>query len=273
MQLMKWIFIALAFLAPRFAPAQHALLFSAEKTRKGEAIYASNNAYCPVTLALDLQMDNAAFVYNKEPFFVIPARTQHYKLGEVTVYDWRQKWSYTYKVTSCYGDLRTAVYDSLYEYALPYQKDSAFRIVQGYSGSFSHQHQNALDFGMHEGTAVLAAREGIVIEVVQQFTEACLEDSCKKKGNYVTVYHSDGTMASYVHIRYNGAVVKPGDIVKPGDLIAYSGNTGYSSGPHLHFDCFLPNVGEKRTIPTKFIIGNGLPADYLAQGNVYRKDY
>jgi len=95
---------------------------------------------------------------------------------------------------------------------------------------------------MPENTDVLAARDGIVIQVVQNNTEGCPKEECKKFGNYILVYHPDGTFAEYVHIKFNGSKVKEGDSIKKGDIIGYSGNTGWSAGPHLHFDCFLPGI-------------------------------
>ena len=53
--------------------------------------------------------------------------------------------------------------------------------------------------------------------------------------NYVNIRHSDGTLGNYYHLKQGGSAVKIGDKVKKGQLIAYSGNTGYTTAPHLHF--------------------------------------
>jgi len=120
---------------------------------------------------------------------------------------------------------------------------------------------------------VRAARVGIVIAVVQHFTETCLREECKKKANYVLVYHSDGTIAEYSHLLYNEARVAVGDTIQKGELIALSGSTGYARGPHLHFVCFLPDFEKRRTIQTKFRIGNGSESVYLMEDKIYRKGY
>lgn len=261
------------FCLPLIVAGQSPLTFSTENNRKGVSLYVSNTAYCPISMSLDLDMDNTVFDYDKQPFFVVPARARHFKLGDIRIYDPRQAWHYSYKVKQfCSGDLRLTGYDSLYEYALPWQKDLSFPVIQGYDGSFSHQGIYALDFAMPEGTPITAARDGIVIEVIQQFNVACLDDSCKNRGNHVVIYQPDGSMATYGHIRYQGSIVNVGDTVKRGDLLAYSGNTGYSAGPHLHFSCSLPGVGQQPTIATKFIVHQGTPAGYLLKGELYKKE-
>ena len=52
--------------------------------------------------------------------------------------------------------------------------------------------------------------------------------------------HEDGTEAQYIHLTYNGALKNEGDNVNQGEIIALSGNTGKSSGPHLHFHVMQP---------------------------------
>src|SRR6476646_3063832 len=55
--------------------------------------------------------------------------------------------------------------DTSYVYALPFEKGTAHRLVQGYFGPFSHKERVALDFNMKRGTKVCAARDGIVVRV------------------------------------------------------------------------------------------------------------
>lgn len=55
-------------------------------------------------------------------------------------------------------------------------------------------------------------------------------------GNVVKIKHADGTESVYGHVKYNSITVKVGDTVKAGQKIAVVGSSGYSSGPHLHFE-------------------------------------
>jgi hypothetical protein len=125
------------------------------------------------------------------------------------------------------------------EYRLPLPPAVVPRIDQGYGGRFSHadaQNRYAVDFAVPEGTPVLAARDGAVMQVEAGFRSAGT-DAARFAGqaNYVRIAHDDGTMAVYAHLKRAGALVRVGQRVRAGDRIGLSGNTGYTTGPHLHF--------------------------------------
>jgi len=172
------------------------------------------------------------------------------------------------------GNIWNTTYDANYEYDLPFKSKEMFLVAQGYDGSLSHRNQNALDFEMPLGTEVLAAREGIVMDVKQDSYTGCPDISCAKYGNYIKIIHTDGTIAEYYHIQMNGSKVKAGDTVQKGQTIALSGNTGWSTGPHLHFMCYLPRPkGRNISLKTLFRINNGKESKYLIHGNKYKKNY
>ncbi|RBO83844.1 MULTISPECIES: M23 family metallopeptidase [Marinomonas] len=81
------------------------------------------------------------------------------------------------------------------------------------------------DFAVNTGTPIYAPADGAV-EVIRP--------SNKGSGNYLRIFHAYGFSSSYSHL--SKFAVKRGDFVKKGDLIAYSGNSGLSSGPHLHYE-------------------------------------
>ncbi len=172
------------------------------------------------------------------------------------------------------GNIWKAEYDSDYIYDLPFASREMFMVMQGYNGDYSHRNQNALDFQMSEGTEILAARSGYVIDIKQDGDRGCPDKACAKYGNYVKIIHSDGTIAEYYHLKINSSKVKLGDSVETGEVIALSGNTGYSTEPHLHFMCYLPRSKSKNiSIKTLFRINNGKDSKYLISGNKYKRNY
>ncbi len=124
------------------------------------------------------------------------------------------------------------------DYRLPLRQP-AQRIDQGYGGSFSHtdpQNLYAVDFAADIGTPVLAARDGVVMQVESDFDKAGLNlEKFGGRANFVRIVHDDGTMALYAHLQESGVLVRVGQRVRAGQQIGLSGNTGFTTGPHLHF--------------------------------------
>jgi len=169
------------------------------------------------------------------------------------------------------GNPFTATHDDEFTYLIPFAHGEKRRLSQGFSGDFSHFGENeyAVDFEMPVGTPIYAARGGLVAEVKEDSRIGGASASYSDDANYVLVMHEDGSFAHYVHLRYGGAAVEPGDRVLEADLIGYSGNTGRSSGPHLHFDVRLPTAeGRMESIPFLFR-GDGGSALVPMEGRFY----
>jgi murein DD-endopeptidase MepM/ murein hydrolase activator NlpD len=149
----------------------------------------------------------------------------------------------------------SAVHDDCYRYSLPYSTGSAFRVTQGYGGKFSHQGSNrhAIDWRMPVGTPVRAARGGLVVKVRDGSDTGGAQARFACFNNYVLIRHDDGTLGQYCHLKKGGVTVHEGDRVTDGDTIALSGNTGFSSGPHLHFSVYkIKDANERESLPVQF---------------------
>ncbi len=84
---------------------------------------------------------------------------------------------------------------------------------------------------MPEGTPIIAARSGVVVKTENEQAGRGNDPS----GNFVRVQHDDGTEGAYLHLKQGSVSVRVGQRVAVGSPLALSGNTGNSSGPHLHF--------------------------------------
>jgi len=133
-----------------------------------------------------------------------------------------------------------ADHDDDYVYRLPYGDDVSFPIIQGYDSKLSHRGAEhfTLDFGMPVGTPVHAARDGVVVLLEDSHDLGCSREECGSFANFVVVLHSDRTTGEYFHLARGSAQIRLGERVRRGQLLARSGNTGYSTAPHLHFGVY-----------------------------------
>lgn len=270
--MIKIFFIAFFSMAISTFQAQEIKVYHEEK-EQGFVFYSDNNEMYPVSISLDFKVINLIFSEVEKTVFVIPPKTKRFKIGELNALKPTRNTEFSYRYTMTMGDVTMSNYESSYEYDLPFSRGNEFEIFQGYNGKFSHQNENSLDFSMPEGTEILSAREGKVVELIQNNTRSCPREECNKYNNYITIMHADGSFAQYTHIKTNSSRYKIGDDVKKGEVIAYSGNVGWTSGPHLHFVCFLGRFGKWKTLETKFRINKGDQLAILKEGNVYRRDY
>ncbi|PPS69129.1 MULTISPECIES: M23 family metallopeptidase [Streptomyces] len=117
-------------------------------------------------------------------------------------------------------------------------------------GMWAHKHSGQ-DFAVPSGTQVVAAHGGTVVKAGGNGA-----GDGPAYGNAIVIKHGNGTYSQYAHL--SKVEVRVGQIVKTGQEIARSGNTGNSSGPHLHFEIrTTPNYGSA-VDPVKFLRAKGV---------------
>lgn len=155
--------------------------------------------------------------------------------------------------------------DSSYVYHLPFANGNKFLLLQAYNSKMSHNNELSLDFKMKTGSKICAAREGVVTSIKENSDKGGLKNEYYNEGNHIIIEHSDGSIAMYWHLQKDGVLINIGDTITKGQLIGYSGNTGYTAFPHLHFQVQNKNG---RDIATRFLTQKGIM--YLRPGKYYK---
>ena len=101
---------------------------------------------------------------------------------------------------------------------------------------------------------ILAHSDGVVVSVVKNYNKT--DKTGSSYGNYVKIKHNNGYYTLYAHLKYGSVKVNKGDKVSKGQVIGYMGNTGRSSGAHLHFE--VRNTLDIRINPQPYL-ENDLP--------------
>jgi hypothetical protein len=162
-----------------------------------------------------------------------------------------------------------------YVYAIPFVAGDRHRIIQGMGGSFSHtgSNQHAVDWECPEGTPVVAMRDGVVVALHEGATGngTTPEWTSYALTNFVLVAHDDGTIGQYMHLQPDGVDVEAGRRVSRGELLGRSGNTGYSTTPHLHFQVMTaaPDGLGAVSFPFELLVAPKI-AEPPVEGQLYR---
>ncbi|MDO8601798.1 MAG: peptidoglycan DD-metalloendopeptidase family protein [bacterium] len=116
---------------------------------------------------------------------------------------------------------------------------ASVRITQTYGATafaqraYKSKFHNGVDFGASIGTAIMAAEDGEVIASIATTSKL-------QYGYYILIKHNNNLTTLYAHL--SRFAVHKGDTVKRGQVIGYAGNTGYVTGPHLHFVVYAGKV-------------------------------
>ena len=208
-----------------------------EAVAEGRAldIVVSNDTVAPYSVRVAFtELDNLE-PRSRAPFRAVVPAGRKQVVGTLSWVDTNKRYGFKYRWRAALGSM-LARPDGRWRYRIPFGGSSPRFLVQGVGGRFSHtgSERYAFDFAMPWGTPVLAARGGLVVDVEDGHTAGGPKRRYSDEANHVWILHDDGTIGMYAHLQ-RGAVVRVGQRVASGELIGRSGDTGYSSGPHLHF--------------------------------------
>lgn len=222
-------------------------------------LFAINPYHGPISVHIEMtKSDNAQSVPAWPKNYHVPANSDVY-LGTVKAILEKQSWSYAYQFGIMLGQLNPE-YDPNHIYALPYRAVGEAYISQGFDGSFSHfdeQNKYAIDIPLAEGTDVVAAREGVVMDFATDFIKGGADEKHMFRNNFVRIAHNDGSMGLYAHLKLESVVVAKGQNVSVGQKLGESGDTGFSTGPHLHFTIQINDQHNLLSVPFKIRYPNG----------------
>lgn len=200
-------------------------------------LYAVNNYFAPLQVGIAVSDARNLKMTPALPAAYILKPHSEQKIAEFEANNPRFHPYYRYQTRSMLGDPR-AQPDGGCIYRPPLPARGQFEIAQAFNGPFSHhtdESRYAIDIKMPLGTEVHAARGGTVVMRAEDYVLNGTTAEFLERANSVLILHKDGTLGIYGHLQFRTIRVYPGDRVKAGDLIAKSGNTGFSTGPHLHF--------------------------------------
>ena len=252
------------------AGEQKLIRITTQKNDGTTKFFVENLQHADVTVTIEMEVENLSSTVSLPFTATIPpqVKTNVFELSPENPRE-DSSWSYTYYAT--WGSLHVD-HDNDYNYGLPYPSGMRFPVSQGFHGKYSHTGGDcySIDWKMPEGTPIHSARDGVVVGIKDDSSVGGSDKKYEWDANYVLIRHSDGTLGHYVHLQKNGVRVNLGQEVKAGDWIGLSGNTGHSTGPHLHFAVFKAQSGKQReTVPIKYRTAP-LLAEVLAEGRSYR---
>ena len=245
------------------------------KSSDSVRLFVENRAACDVTVTLKVLTNNGRVSRVKPMTATYPAYSET-EAARVSAQDSSKRWKWRCRFDWVPGRMRSPGRSGLPSdknilYRLPFEQGRSYRVAQGYNGTQTHEgrDQYAVDFAMKKGTPVCAARGGVVVNLKESSKTGGSDEKFREDSNYVCIAHTDGTVAEYHHLHYDGVLVEIGQHVEAGQRIAISGNTGYSTGPHLHFGVYSAVNGRRRqSHPITFATGQGRVSNPI-EGRTY----
>jgi len=282
--LLLWLLIDSASAGIAEAKQPYPFSVTVERIGNGQNLIARNRGPAPVSVRLTLSGADNVVASQSLPVHAVVRPNSEMVLLQIRPADPARSLRFSSQSAYNLGNFR-AEHDPQALYRLPFADGGSFVISQAADGPLTTHSaadsEYAVDFTLPENTPIVAARDGTVIETESANRYGGRDRVLAQMANYVRILHADETVATYAHLAPDGVTVAPGQRVAAGTLIGYSGATGYTSGPHLHFVVQkpLPTAAgfAMRSLPLHFYVGNPpyvfeprtrqrVTADYSAPG-------
>jgi hypothetical protein len=217
------------------APCGDSFSVEPRRTERSVEFFATNSCHVPIFVELSFpKLRNLASSESLPVHGSLPPHSRR-KLLSLKPIDQYKAWSYESSTSVFFGNSAPHP-DPDYLYSFPFAGLQPRRLVQGVGGEATHQglHHYSFDF------------------VIDGFPAGGFHEKYKNRGNEVVVLHADGTIGLYGHLSA-GVPVQEGTRVEVGEVLGLSGNSGYSMGPHLHFEVGVQRQGaESQSIAIRF---------------------
>jgi murein DD-endopeptidase MepM/ murein hydrolase activator NlpD len=215
-------------------------------------LIAVNDCLCSVTFQILIRQSGIAAIPTGADYRATLAPGTHQTMVQADTGGAKAGLGYVWRAALGPPD---AVHKPSRPYRVPFDVGSTYVISQAYPSRVTHttpDSQYAVDIALPDGTPVYAAREGTVINARHDFFRGATDPVMMDQANVIEILHEDGTIGIYAHLRWDSIRVRIGAHVVRGQYIADSGNTGFSSGPHLHF-AVVRNAGTTDvSVPIQF---------------------
>jgi murein DD-endopeptidase MepM/ murein hydrolase activator NlpD len=215
-------------------------------------LIAVNDCLCSVTVTITiLKSDLAGLGAGATIRDTLEPRTQK-TLARIAGSD-NRKAEVVFKWSAALGS-PYATHKPAMAYRVPFDVGATYLVTQAYPSQITHAADSryAVDFALPDGTPVYAARDGIVINARHDFFHGAVDPVVLDQANIIEILHEDGSIALYAHLHWDSIRVRIGQKVARGEYIANSGNTGFTSGPHLHFAVVVNTGHEVESVPVEF---------------------
>jgi murein DD-endopeptidase MepM/ murein hydrolase activator NlpD len=246
------------------AHVPEALHVSVSRTDEGEAtqLIASSNCLCVVTVHVTIKQSDFAHIPKGANYTAtLPPRSRQTLVTARHAAGSRAELRFDW--TSALGSPQ-AVHMPPQPYRAPFAIGATYTITQAYPVQVTHvtpDSRYAVDIALPDGTPVYAARAGTIINVRHDSFRGAALAAMLDQANVVEILHDDGTIAAYAHLQWDSIRMRIGQRVARGEYIANSGNTGFTSGPHLHFVVWRNSGTEDVSVPVQFAGLGGTPVN------------